>query len=196
MQLEEGSAKVWVFAYGSLTSDGWEQQFGGTRHNGAVVSGFRRDFNKKSTRNWGSSANPCPTLGLEQDAAAECIGCVFQLPDAKREAVTEYLRDREGRSIELQEQPISLEDGTRVQAVVAVNMREASTYIGTLSVEERAKMVHCARGCDGTCEKYLQNVCNTLHEIGMVDSYVEEFARLVEELKCRTVSPPVPAETR
>jgi cation transport regulator ChaC len=44
---------MWVFGYGSLMWDGWEQALGGQRADGAVLPDYRRSFNKKSTRNWG-----------------------------------------------------------------------------------------------------------------------------------------------
>ena len=83
---------MWVFGYGSLMWDGWERDFGGSRTDRAVLSGYRRSFNKKSVSNWGTSKSPGPTLGLEPDAAGECIRMVFEIPDAQRRAVEQMLK--------------------------------------------------------------------------------------------------------
>lgn len=69
---------MWVFGYGSLMWDGWEQPFGGTHVDGAVLADYRRSCNKKSTRNWGTSVAPGPTLGLEPAQNAICTGTAFE----------------------------------------------------------------------------------------------------------------------
>ena len=97
---------MWVFGYGSLMWDGWEQPFGGVRVDGAALAGFRRSFNKKSVRNWGSSKAPGPTLGLEPAPNVNCVGTAFEFPEGRRAAVEKFLRDREGKSFELPELPV------------------------------------------------------------------------------------------
>ena len=44
------------------------------------ASGCRRSFNKKSVQNWGTPQAPAPTLGLEPDQNANCIGTAFEFP--------------------------------------------------------------------------------------------------------------------
>jgi cation transport protein ChaC len=46
---------MWVFAYGSLMSDGWENEWGCLRRCRAELGGYRRAFNKASVRNWGTA---------------------------------------------------------------------------------------------------------------------------------------------
>jgi cation transport protein ChaC len=81
---------MWVFAYGSLMSDGWEKEWGCLRRR-AVLRGYRRVFNKASVRNWGTRRFPCPTLNLVASAS-------FRLPSL----------------------PIRLDDGATVRAVVSI----------------------------------------------------------------------------
>src|SRR5262245_52821166 len=108
---------MWVFGYGSLMWDGWEVDARGTRFDGAVLSGYRRAFNKKSVENWGTSEAPGPTLGLEPGDAASCTGTAFEFPDTQRAAIEGLLRRREGRSFSLVALPVRLPDGREVQAL-------------------------------------------------------------------------------
>src|SRR5437667_9591349 len=103
----------------------------------ASLRGFQRDFNKASVQRWGSSSNPGPTLGLTPDPDAECVGFAFELPDEERGRIVEALKSREGTSFTLEEKDLLLEPGVRVRALVPVNDRSRSTYIGDRSVEDR-----------------------------------------------------------
>jgi cation transport protein ChaC len=173
-------AQLWVFTYGSLMSGGWEQQFDGAARVEATLEGYRRAFNKLSTRNWGSPRRPCPTLGLEPDPDARCVGVAFPFPEASRPAVLDYLRKREGPSFELEVKPVVLVDGTGVDAVVPVNRSDSDTYVGNVEVAERAAMVRGTEGKDGSCQEYVQRVRTELSWQGVSDPYVEDFARAVE----------------
>jgi len=57
---------MWVFGYGSLMWDGWENSYGCLRKSIAVLNSCRRTFNKASMKNRGSKKAPCPTLSLLQ----------------------------------------------------------------------------------------------------------------------------------
>lgn len=88
----------WTFGYGSLMWDGWEEAYGGTRHEGAVLDSYARAMNKASLKNWGSSTQPGPTMGLERVEGATCVGVAFAVPDHQEEAVRSYLRGVKGRA--------------------------------------------------------------------------------------------------
>ena len=72
---------MWVFGYGSLMADEWEERYACVRRTIATLRGFRRTFTKASTKNWGSKEVPCPTLNLEKVENAECWGVAFHFPD-------------------------------------------------------------------------------------------------------------------
>jgi cation transport protein ChaC len=171
---------MWVFGYGSLMWDGWERAFGGTRLDRAVLRGYRRSFNKKSVDNWGTPQRPGPTLGLEPDATAECVGTAFEIAEAQRQAVLAMLKKREGPSFTLPELPVRLPDGREIQAATPLNDRAKRTYIGGLAVAERATMARAAIGKGGRCADYVRNIRRRLRDLGVVDAAVEEIADLVE----------------
>jgi glutathione-specific gamma-glutamylcyclotransferase len=89
---------MWVFGYGSLMWDGWEQQRGCIRRAGAELRGFRRIFNKASVENWGTADHPCPTLNLERIDSGVCRGIAFEFGNDRSEALLDYLATREGRA--------------------------------------------------------------------------------------------------
>jgi cation transport regulator ChaC/energy-coupling factor transporter ATP-binding protein EcfA2 len=171
---------MWVFGYGSLMWDGWEQTSGGLRVDHAVLLNHRRSFNKKSVTNWGTSEAPAPTLGLEPGHAFSCVGTAFEFSDERRTAVETLLREREGPSFALVELTVRLPGGREVLAVTPVNDRSKPTYVGHIAVEERAIMARAATGTSGTCLDYVRNIHKKLESLGVVDTNVDEFLSLLE----------------
>jgi cation transport protein ChaC len=144
-----------------------------------VLVDYRRSFNKKSTRNWGTSVAPGPTLGLEPAQNADCTGTAFEFPEGQRAAVENLLRGREGASFTLVELPVRLPDGRDVRALTPVNDRTKSTYIGNVPIAQRGHMARTARGTSGACADYVRSIHKKLTALGIVDADVEEFATLV-----------------
>ena len=166
---------MWVFGYGSLMWDGWEHRLDGIRRDRAKLINYHRAFNKKSVRNWGTRDNPGPTLGLEPEKGADCMGAAFEFPDSQKQPVLDYLKQREGRSFNLVELEVILNDGATIQAFTPVNDRTASTYIGDVNLKERAEMARAAGGSDGRCIDYVRGIRDKLRELSIRDEYVEEF---------------------
>jgi glutathione-specific gamma-glutamylcyclotransferase len=180
---KKGSADMWVFGYGSLMWDGWEERerpVAGLRADRAVLIKHRRAFNKKSEENWGTAEAPAPTLGLEPDENANCIGTAFEFPDDQRTAIEDRLRGREGKSFALPELPVRLPDGREVRALTPVNDRSKRTYIGKISIAQRVNLAKTAKGKCGTCLDYVRNIHSKLQSLGIVDTDVEEFFTLLE----------------
>jgi cation transport protein ChaC len=172
---------MWVFGYGSLMWDGWEESFHGTRVEGAVLEGYRRAFNKKSVENWGTRDRPCPTLGLEEAPAATCTGVAFQFAEARRDAVWSYLRNREGPSFDLETAPVRLPEGRTVSALVAINDPTAASYVGDRARAEIAAMIEGTEGESGGCLEYLENTRSQLRALSIEDAAVERLWAAVHE---------------
>jgi cation transport protein ChaC len=171
---------MWVFGYGSLMWDGWEQTLGGSRVDRAALTDHRRSFNKKSVRNWGTPEAPAPTLGLEPALNVNCIGTAFEFPGEQRVAVENLLREREGASFALVELPVRLPDGQEVRALTPVNNRNKRAYMGNIPIAQRGSLAKTARGTSGTCVEYVRNIHEKLNSLGIVDTDVEEFWTLIE----------------
>src|SRR5450631_3750213 len=101
---------MWVFGYGSLMWDDWESKHGCLRKCGAILNGYRRTFNKASTKNRGTENAPCPTLNLEKIAAGACRGLAFSFPEERSHDVLDYLGKREGAGFQLELLTVCLED--------------------------------------------------------------------------------------
>ena len=166
---------MFVFGFGSLMIDGWEEQFDGNKYPGATLHGYQRSFNKASTLNWGTPLNPCPTLGLEPKHDALCIGCAFEFDDVDADDVLSYLMRREGKSFDLKSTEILLPDQRYVKATTPVNDLAASSYIGHLEVSERQKLVKSAVGKRGACLDYVRSINDMLITMGVQDEQVEKF---------------------
>lgn len=160
--------------------DAWEQSVAGVRTDGAVLSDFKRSFNKKSIRNWGTSQAPAPTLGLEPGRDVNCIGTAFEFADEQRTAVTNLLKDREGTSFRLVELPVRLPDGRVIRALTPVNDRSDASYLGNIPIQHRAHMARTARGTQGACLEYVRNIHAKLESLGIADNDVNEFLTLIE----------------
>ncbi len=173
---------VWIFVYGSLMSEGWEKEFGGNLVGKATIRGFHRAFNKKSIRNWGSRDAPAPTLALEPDGLAACTGLVFRFPDTSRTQVLEYLAEREGQGFTLEGLEAHLEDGSSVIALTPMNDPRHHTYLGRVSLADRARMANVAVGELGTCISYVENLQARLRDLRIADQHVEEFCKAIADL--------------
>lgn len=169
----------WVFVYGSLLSD-FEDEFEAEEKAKGVLQGYQRDFNKRSTRNWGTSHSPAPVLGLEP--GGECIGVAFRIAEDRIDEVVNWIDHREGDSYFKRPKAIQLEDGEDVTASVWINDRTRNTYIGDKSLEERAKMAIHASGEKGSAKQYALMVWKELQNLDIEDSHVEEYVEMVAAL--------------
>jgi cation transport protein ChaC len=168
-----------VFVYGSLMWQEWASTHSGKRVDLAVLRGYRRSFNKASTRNWGSKAGPCPTLGLEPDESSSCVGTVFEFPEDHRAAVFKLLREREGSDFSFPELDVILPSGVAEKAFVPMGDRSAASYLGKVPLERRAASARTAQGSKGQCADYVGNLRKMLNSLGINDVAVEEFYKVM-----------------
>jgi len=166
---------VSVFGYGSLMWDGWEMQFQGICVGKAILKGYHRSFNKKSTRNWGTTDVPCPTLGLEKSNGEECVGLVFKFYNNQRDAIEVYLKKREGISFQLVEIEVELKRGQKEMVLTSINRPEMSTYIDVTNFNTLVDMVQNASGKDGSCFEYIKNIHMKCKELNIEDDYVQKM---------------------
>ncbi|MBP1880949.1 gamma-glutamylcyclotransferase [Agrobacterium rubi] len=167
----------WVFGYGSLM---WNPGFPFQERQQARLYGYRRSLCIRSNVYRGTDENPGLVLGLERGGS--CHGVAFRVADADREAVLEYLRERELVSNVYKERVISvgLMDGRRQPAMTYVADPDHPQYIGGLALEEAAKIVRHASGRSGPNVDYVFNTVQHLQDMGIRDAVLEQIAANVE----------------
>ena len=158
----------------------WDWNYDCIERSEAILEGYHRDFNKKSTRNWGTRDSPAPVLGLEE--GGESRGVAYKLPEKKTDEILSSLQEREGPSYRREESDIRLENGRETSATVFVNKKN-HTYIGHKSLEKRAKMSLEASGRDGNGEEYVRNTYEDLQEAGIEDQYVTEYIDMMKQIE-------------
>jgi glutathione-specific gamma-glutamylcyclotransferase len=175
---------MWVFGYGSLIWDGWENKEARRclRAARAELPGYRRCFNKKSVANWGTRGTPCPTLNLQSTSSASCHGMAFEFPNDAwfLGKMLRCLRRRE--ACEPTELPIQIEGIGEAPALVYTYsgpnlIRDGSTP------EQLAAMALGAKGNDGLCVNYIKGIAEKLEEIGIRDPAVTELWQAVRAIK-------------
>jgi cation transport protein ChaC len=174
---------MWIFGYGSLIWDGWENKGGRqcVRAAWADLPGYRRIFNKRSAKNWGKRTSPCPTLNLEPAEHATCRGKAFEFPrDAKMiHDVLAYLIVREG--CDPCELPLTIDGVGTAQALVYIH-HPPTLIQGNLTPDELAKMAIVAKGSDGLCVNYIKGIAEKLSALGISDPAVVEMWRAVRAI--------------
>lgn len=157
----------WVFAYGSLMGDAALRRF---TSRPARLPGYHRVFSHSSTRRWGRSDGPCPTLGLV--SGGECWGVAFQVPPDDQGPVLRALERREGAS-ERRRETLAVEtpDGT-VDAWVWVsrNGRAEAPQDDLALIEARLRSAH---GTVGTGSEYVRTLVQALELHGLRDPLVD-----------------------
>lgn len=168
---------MWVFGYGSLMTDGWEEQHNCRGRHIADLVGYQRVFNKASVRNWGTKAAPGLTLNLMETKTGICRGVAFEFPDDQSGAVLAELKEREGKNFKLMTLPVRLSDGRNVRA--AVPLYAGPNIIEPKPVHEMVRMVLRAKGTKGTCADYVKQVAALLQKMGISDAAVTSLEKAV-----------------
>jgi cation transport protein ChaC len=166
----------WVFAYGSLM---WRPGFRYLQAQPALLHGYHRSFCVYSWVHRGSQHRPGLVLGL--DHGGSCRGRAYEIADAERPAVLEYLYQREMptavylprlRSIKL--------DNHRLIALTFVVDRESPQYAGGLRLEEMAPLIRHGVGRSGANPDYLRDAVAHMDEMEIAAGGLKKLLKLVE----------------
>jgi cation transport protein ChaC len=176
---------MWVFGYGSLMWDGWEDRRGCLHRMTAELRGYSRAFNKLSVRNWGTRLHPGPTLNLVASNTS-CRGVAFEFPESRRAEIVADLIQRDGEDFTLSKQPIVLEGG--VAATALVPLYQGPNLIPPTSTSEIAAMALRANGVSGSCADYIKGVADHLRKLGIYDPAVVDLCSALRRITC--VDPP------
>ena len=175
--------EFWVFGYGSLM---WNPGFEFEEQQPAQLFGFRRSLCVRSWVHRGTEQKPGLVLGL--DRGGSCRGVAFRVAPESREAVVDYLRERELVTHVYKERTLAatLRDGRRVATLTYICDRAHQQFAGSLSVAEAAVTVSAAAGKSGHNMDYVRNTLTHLREMGIRDHWLEDVGRNAENLYTRT----------
>lgn len=171
---------MWLFGYGSLMWDGWEDRFSCMRRVSADLEGHARIFNKKSLQRWGTHEKPGLTLNL--GPSGTCRGVAFAFDDAAQSDIEDYLTHRE--TCTATEVPLKLPDATAVGALTYIYDGPRLIDEG-VSLEAQAAMIMEAKGHAGSSFDYIKGVRAHLAELGVTDPVVDTLWRAVIAVKER-----------
>lgn len=168
----------WVFGYGSLM---WRPGFPYREMRQAVLDGYHRSFCVYS-RYWrGTPERPGLVLGLTPGGG--CRGLVFRVAGEQRQAVIDYLHERELTSYAYVPKLLPVTAGGQVfEAYTFVADRDHHHYAGDLPLQTAAKVIMEAEGNAGLNRDYLINTIRELEGHGFVEPDLHELLRVVEEL--------------
>lgn len=173
---------LWLFAYGSLL---WKPDFDHVEQSIGKAYGWRRSFCLDLTRWRGTPSQPGLMMAL--DTGGSCTGVAYRLPDSDDHAQMVRLLKREmsdKRNLSVIRW-ISVDDGARRhRALTFWAMPRTTAYYIKLPIEEQARRLACAAGHVGSCAEYLHKTVQTLHGLGIHDTYLWRLQHLVaEEIK-------------
>ncbi|MPZ39975.1 MAG: hypothetical protein GEU95_18345 [Rhizobiales bacterium] len=168
---------MWIFGYGSLMWDGWEQRPGFQRCAVATLLGYQRIFNKASIRNWGNRQHLGPTLNIEPSEGAACMGVAFEFSENSRDEVLAYLRDRKGPSFELRELRLCIPG--EGDMVGTVQIYRGRNILASNDVYELAALVRAAKGTSGSCADYVVGVAHELTRLNIENAVVTSLCQVL-----------------
>ena len=173
-----GKQDFWVFGYGSLM---WRPGFPHLDACPALLRGYHRAFCVYSHHYRGTPENPGLVLGL--DRGGSCRGLAFRIEPPDRDAVVNYLNERELVSYAYLAKTLKIAvPGARVEAYTFVANPRHSQYAGDLGIERSAEIILGAEGVAGLNRDYLINTVRHLEREGYTDNHLHALLKRVEHL--------------
>lgn len=166
----------WVFGYGSLM---WNPGFPVVERQGAMLHGLHRALCVHSWVHRGTQQRPGLVLGLDRGGC--CRGVALRAPAGERDAILDYLRERElvTRVYFESWRTVRLTDGGRVEALTYIVDRGHAQYAGRMDDMAIAEIVHGASGQSGNNRDYVLNTLAHLREQAIFDPHLETVGQLL-----------------
>lgn len=170
---------MWVFGYGSLM---WNPGFAYETADQALLQGYHRCLCVYSHLYRGTPERPGLVAGLL--AGGSCWGRAFKIAEQDREAVTQYLDDREMVYGVYEPRWASvLIGGEQTRAYTYVANHAHPQFAGKLSAAAAAKLIHAGAGVSGSGIDYLKNTVDQMAALGIEDRRLTEVLKAVQRLE-------------
>lgn len=162
----------WVFGYGSLI---WKPGFEYIAEQKAVLTGWHRALCIHSWVHRGTKDHPGLVLGL--DRGGSCEGLARMVSADKRDAVIDYLRERELVTDVYFEKwvDIRLTDGQSAKALTFVVDQSHPQYASNINEDKLVEIIRHAKGMSGENVDYVASTVASLKSLNIVDETLERI---------------------
>lgn len=173
---DDNTDDVWLFGYGSLI---WNPVVEIKAQVLGRIYGYRRRFCLKTRIGRGTPENPGLVLGLTRGGS--CMGVALCIDGAIAVRELDLLWKREMLNASYRPKLVRVHCGKRhINAVTFVMNEKSPSYVPSMPIEEKARIITNAEGFIGTSREYLELTCESLEKIGIRDRYLEELCALIE----------------
>jgi len=169
-----GDGDLWVYGYASLI---WRPEFDFVEQRPAVVHGWHRALEMRSTINRGSPQ--CPGLVFALVAGGSCRGMAYRIDRhrAAAELARLWLREMPNGVYDPRWLPCRTAQGP-VEALGFTLSRASPSYTGRMADEQMLKILSTAHGRFGTTLDYLVETAASLRRCRIRDHDVERLVAL------------------
>ena len=176
----------WVFGYGSLL---WNPLFPIAEARAGNVYGLHRRFCLRSLASRGTPDQPGLVLALEPGGA--CQGVLYRLPSPLALDELHLLWRREMVVAAYHPRWIQVHSGDRRITALTFVVRRDHVQYARLSHDEETAVIAQACGAFGSSCDYLMRTRAALASHGIVDRYLEQLARDVQQRQLACAAPAV-----
>ena len=168
---------IWLFAYGSLL---WNPTITYKEVRLGHLFGLHRRFCLKTVL--GRGTPECPGLMLALDHGGSCKGLAYRISRVIADKELKLVWNREMVSNSYIAKVVQLKTETgRLKAITFAINRKDKKYSGKLSLNETARIIAGSKGPMGSCRDYLFKTIDKLTQHGLVDSHLNNLAKLVKD---------------
>ena len=160
---------MWIFGYGSLI---WNPNFSYQVCRLARLDNWVRRFWQGSTDHRGVPGCPGRVVTLISELAGDCWGVAYKTDESSSQQVIDTLDYREKGGYHRESVKLKFIDGSTIEGLVYVAGPDNSDYLGPASEADIVTQILSAQGPSGSNREYLNNLANSLRDLGVTDRHV------------------------
>ncbi|WCM24461.1 gamma-glutamylcyclotransferase [Paraburkholderia bryophila] len=173
LQQRPDDGEVWVFAYGSLM---WNPISDFDCRRIATLHGWHRSFCIRLIAGRATPGQPGRMLALEPGGSTQGVALRLCGETLAEELRILWIREMVTGAYRPTWAPVTLEDGTQVQAIAFVAEPLDRQYEGDARASAISASMALATGPFGTNAEYVFKLQTALDDCGLNDTYIDELA--------------------
>jgi cation transport protein ChaC len=170
---------VLVFGYGSLL---WKPIISFRGYEKAKLNGWSRKVCSWTVHARGTIKKPGLVFGLDKDKTGYCEGLAFEV-DAeflKQDLETLWEQEMYSNLYKPQWLPVITQRGPCLAIAFTINQNHP-LYAGDIPDDKAVDIISAANGVFGACADYFTKTTQSLRNLGLNDSRLEEIVRLIQQ---------------